>query len=352
MKKPSKKALFIRIVIVSTLAVGLIAGYIAYNLYSRVYDINTSFPEKESNYFYIHTGATYQEVFDSLTKQGFIINKNTFDWVAEKKNYKNLVKPGRYKIKGGMSNQQLINLLRSGNQTPIRITINTLRTKEKLAKLVGSKLETDSSEIIALLNNQEYLKQHNLTSDNVLCGILPNTYQFNWNTSAKEFFERMIKEQKKFWNKRRISKAKQLGFQPTDICVLASIVQSETNKKTEYGKVGQVYLNRLNLNMLLQADPTIIYAAQDFSIKRVLNRHKAIESPYNTYKYTGLPPGPIVLPQLEVIDSILYSTPNEYLFFCADPSLTGHHNFAITYNEHLANARKYQYTLDTAKIFK
>lgn len=352
MKKRKKKTLFIRIFVIVFLVFGAILGFIGYNLYSRVYDSNIAIPNNQNKYFYIHTGATYTEVFDSLINRGYIINKNTFDWVAEKKNYKSKVKPGRYLIQSGMSNLQLINLLRSGNQVPIDITINYIQTKNDLASLVGAKLEADSVEVLQLLNNESYLQQYDLNTENALCAILPNTYEFFWNTSAEQFFERMNKEYKRFWNDTRMSRANKLNLSPTDICVLASLVQKETSKKDEYTLVGGVYMNRLKKRMLLQADPALIYACNDFSIKRVLNKHKEIDSPYNTYRNLGLPPGPIVLPQLNVMDSLLNYKKHNYLFFCAKQDFSGYHNFAETYAQHLVYARKYHYTLDTAKIFK
>jgi UPF0755 protein len=352
-KKPSSKKSFSswkKITAVVLVIILCLGGFSVWELYSLVYRPNVGFTEGDK-YFYIPTGSEFQDVSNALVQQGIILSQTTFDWVAEQKKYKLNVKPGRYLLGNGMSNNGLVNLLRSGEQDPIMVTFNTVRFKEDLAGKVGKFLESDSTQIIELLNSSDFVSKYGFNTTTFLTLFLPNTYEFYWNTSAEQFVERMATEYKKYWTAERKQKAKKLGLSQSDVSILASIVQKETNKNDEKPTVAGVYLNRLKKGMLLQADPTLVYANKDFTARRVLNWHKKIDSPYNTYKYKGLPPGPICLPSISSIDAVLNAKPHNYLFFCAKADNSGYHSFASTYREHLKNAREFQRELNRRKVY-
>ena len=340
-----------KILAVALVILVCLGGFSAWQFYSMIYSSNVGIGT-DGQYFYIPTGSTYKQVSNALVDESIILNQASFDWVAEQKKYKLNVKPGRYKLHAGMSNNELVNLLRSGEQDPIKVTFNTVRFKEDLAGKVGAFIEADSTEIMDLLNDDGFVSKYGFNTTTFLTLFLPNTYEFWWNTSAEEFVERMAKEYKKFWTAERKQKASALSLSQSEVSILASIVQKETNKNDEKPTVAGVYLNRLKRGMLLQADPTLVYANRDFTARRVLNRHKKIDSPYNTYKYKGLPPGPICLPSIPSIDAVLNAKSHSYLFFCAKPDGSGYHSFATTYREHKKNAREFQRELNRRKVYK
>lgn len=351
-KKSSKKGVpWKKITAIVVVIIVCLGGVSAWELYSMIYRSNVGFKADEK-YFYIPTGSRFQDVSNALVQQGIIINQTTFDWVSEQKKYKLNVKPGRYLLENGMSNNELVNLLRSGNQEPVMVTFNNVRFKEELAGKVGKFIEADSTQIINLLNSNSFVSKYGFNTTTFLTIFLPNTYEFWWNTSAEQFVERMTTEYKKFWTAERKQKAKILGLSQSEVSILASIVQKETNKTDEKPTVAGVYLNRLKKGMLLQADPTLVYANRDFEARRVLNSHKAIDSPYNTYKYKGLPPGPICLPSIESIDAVLNAKSHNYLYFCAKADNSGYHSFASTYSQHLQNAREFQRELNRRKVYR
>jgi UPF0755 protein len=260
------------------------------------------------------------------------------------------VKPGRYRITDGMSNRELVNMLRAGNQVPIDFTFNNIRTKEQLAGRVGARLEADSVRFLFLLNDAGFLSKYGMSPETVMTLFIPNTYELYWNTSEEQFFDRMAQEYKKFWTDDRKSKAAALGMKQSEIVILASIVEAEQTRYTdERPSIAGLYLNRLKKGMPLQSDPTVIYALGDFSIQRVLNSDLDIDSPYNTYKHTGLPPGPIRIPEAASIDAVLNYKKCDYLYMCAEYG-TGHHKFTSDYDQHLKNARDYQKALNSASI--
>lgn len=296
-------------------------------------------------YFHIPTGSRFEDVEELLRKDNLLKNTQTFSWLASKKNYPNRVLPGRYLLKDNMGNNALINLLRSGKQEPVNITFNNIRTKQQLAGSISKHLETDSLSLIHLMNDDNYLDKFGMNRETVSLLFIPNTYEFFWNTSAEQVFERMFREYKQFWNDQRIDQAKGTGYSPEEIMIIASIVQSETTKVDEMSRIAGVYINRLKRNMRLQADPTVVFANGDFSLTRVLYSHLAIDSPYNTYLYAGLPPGPIALPEPNTIDRVLNHENHNYLYFCAKDDFSGYHVFSKTYNEHLSHARKYHRAL-------
>ncbi len=324
-----------------------------YYVYKTIYQPNVVTENLKGGYFYIPTGYTFNDVVNSLYENGVIQNRNTFLWVAEKKNYANSVKPGKYKIKQGMSNNELINLLRSGMQEPVKVTFNTVRTKEQLAGKVAKYIEADSISIITLLNDANFCAKYGFDKHKIITLFLPNTYEFYWNTSSEEFVERMAKEYKNFWNEERKQKAKKIGLTQSEVATLASIVQAEQSiHRSEWPMVAGLYMNRLNKGMLLQSDPTLIFAIGDFTINRVLNKDKEIESPYNTYKHVGLPPGPILLPETKAIDAVLNFEKHDYIYMCAKEDLSGYHNFSKTLSQHNIYAQRYREALNKRGIMR
>lgn len=345
------RSLWFKITLISGLFTLAILVYVGIDLYNRIYRPNVVLKANDSNFFFIHTGATYQNVLDSLTQKGIITNRNTFDWVAEKKHYKHKIKPGRYRIESGMSNDDLVNLLRSGNQSPLKLTIQNHKSAQHLAGYLSHQLELDSLSFLRLLQNPDTLKRYGFNTDNILCMFIPNTYEFYWNTDAYKCFKKMHREYQKYWSTERLEKASKIGLSNIDVCILASIVQQESYIESQKPTIAGVYINRLRKGMALQSDPTLIFAIGDYTIRRVLNSHKSIESPYNTYKHKGLPPGPIIMPDPSSQNAVLNYEKHAYLFFCAREDFSGYHNFAETYAQHLVYARRYQYALDTSKIY-
>lgn len=327
----------------------LSAIILCWGLYQKIFAPN-DFDNKKDQIIYIPTGSTIDDVVLYLKEEGLVDDTEAFSWVAHKMNYSSNVKPGKYQLKNRMSNKEIVTLLRSGKQIPIRLTFSNLRTSYDLAGAVGGKIEADSASIAYLFKDKAYLKKYGLTEENSLCLMIPNTYEFKWNTSAEEFFERMSVEYKKYWTAQRKAKAKNIGLTQTQVCVLASIVDKETRKNDEKPLVAGVYMNRYLKGWKLEADPTLVYASGDFTIRRVLNEHKEIDSPYNTYLYTGLPPGPICMPAISSVDAVLNYTKHDFMFFCAREDFSGYHSFAKNYIQHLLNARRFQRELDRRNI--
>ena len=306
----------------------------------------------QRTYINIPGGSDYQDVYEILKKEKILINPKTFDWLAHKKNYHHLVNPGHYEIRPDMNNNQLINMLRAGEQEPVHVVFHNIRTKGELAQVVSRQIEMDSASLVALLNDKPYLSQLGFNENTILAMFIPNTYEFFWNTDAKGFMERMHREYNHFWNQGRQAKLENLSLNKKEVSTLASIVDEETRIKDEMPTIAGVYINRLNRGIPLQADPTIKYALEDFTIRRVLKKHLEIESPYNTYKNRGLPPGPIVVPSIAAIDAVLNHEEHKYLYFCAKDDFSGSHVFAKTLRQHLQNARKYQRALSENNIYK
>ncbi|WP_234733060.1 endolytic transglycosylase MltG [Tellurirhabdus bombi] len=300
----------------------------------------------------IPRGATFETVMDSLNKHKVINDKISFGFMARLLKYKEHVKFGRYVIKKEMNNYDAIRKLRAGAQDPMNITFNNIRLKEDLIQRLGNKFEFGPQKLGALLNDPNVCAKYGFDTTTIMCLFLPNTYEFFWTATPETFLDRMGDEYKKFWTDGRKAKAKTMNLSQTQVQVLASIVESETKKEDEKPRVAGVYFNRLQKGMLLEADPTLVFAHRDFSIRRVLNRHKQIDSPYNTYRFKGLPPGPINLPTLTSIDAVLNHENHEYIYFVARADFSGYHTFAKTYSEHLANARIYQQELTKRNILK
>jgi UPF0755 protein len=349
----SKSSGFLKKVAISLLlGIIVIGGGTAYYSYTKIYKPNVELFGKNQAYLYIKTGSRFEDVLANLVDNNIIKNASSFQWVAERKGYKNKIKPGKYKIKKNMSNNELVNLLRSGAQEPVKLVFNEARTKQDFLEVVNKQIEADKDELQNLINNDDFLKEYGLNSKNVLTLFIPNTYEFYWNTSAQQFIERMAKENDKFWTKTRIQKAQKQGLTKAEVSILASIVQQESRVVDEQPVIAGVYLNRIKKGMRLQADPTVIFAIGDFTIKRVLNVHLDYDSPYNTYKYAGLPPGPICLPYSTAIDAVLNRRVHNYIYFCAKEDFSGRHNFAANIAEHDRNAAKFRSALNARKIFK
>jgi len=325
---------------------------LGYLFYQAVYKENVWTPEGESVSIYIPTSANFEDVKQVLYKKGLIIHRANFVWWAEKKSYPDLIKPGKYIIRNGMNNYELINLLRGGNSIPVKVTFNNIRDIYQLAGRVSKQIEADSASLVAEMTKTSVMKSMNLTDETITTIYIPNTYEFYWNTLAEGFVKRMYEEYLRFWNNERKNKAALMGMSIPEVITLASIVEKETNKNDEKELIAGVYVNRLERGWRLQADPTLIYALGDYSIKRVLNVHMDFDSPYNTYKYGGLPPGPICIPSISSVDAVLNFKNEGYLYFCAKDDLSGYHAFAKTNMQHNRNARRYQAALDKLRIYK
>lgn len=352
-KKPKKKSnktkLIIWLVISILLIFGLAFGYWAYR---TVMSPNVQTPDGEEAVIYVPTGSTFDDLQTILTEAHLLVNPKSFNWVAEKKELPSNIHPGHYVLKNGMNNNQLVNMLRSGLQTPVKVTFNNIRDIDQLAGRIATQIEADSISISNLLHNQEYIYQLGFNHYTIPALFLPDTYEFYWNTNAEGFVNRMFQEYNKFWNEERKQQAQSKDLTPVQVSTLASIVNKETNMSDEMPRIAGVYLNRMKNNWLLQADPTLVFAWNDFSIKRVLDRHKEIESPYNTYKYMGLPPGPICIPSVAAVKAVLNAEDHHYFYFCAKEDFSGYHNFAKTLAEHNRNAVKYQQALNQRGIKK
>lgn len=327
----------------------IVVGVLAYNFYNKIYTSNTT----HEGFLYIPTNSEYSDVEDLI--RPFLKRVKPFSTVAKLKNYSNAIKPGKYLIKEGMSSMELVNLLRSGKQTIVKLSFNNQDTFEKLAGRIASQIEADSITLLNTFNETAFINENNFNENTALGMYIPNSYEFYWNTSAKLFRKRMHEEYNRFWNESRIKKAATLNLSKIEVITLASIVQKETSHVSERPTVAGLYLNRLNDQWPLQADPTIIFALKqaqgnDIIIKRVLKKDLEIESPYNTYKYVGLPPGPISMPDISSIDAVLNPKKHDFYYMCASISNIGQHEFAKTLSQHNRNAAIYQNWLNNQGV--
>lgn len=338
--------------LVGVIAFSVLLTSLSFYFYQAFFAANILVDRETPVFLKVPKDAEYKQVLDSLVQNNIINDIVTFSFVAKVMGYQESVKPGNYRIQPRLSNKDLVTLLRSGRQTPVNITFNNIRTHEDLAIKITQNLEIKPDEVMDLLQDEEFIAKYGFDSHTIMSMFIPNTYEVYWNTDALSLFDRMHKEYERFWTAERIQKAETMNLSPLEVSVLASIVQAETSKADERSKVAGVYVNRLHRNIPLQADPTLVYALGDFSIKRVLNVHKDIESPYNTYKYAGLPPGPINLPEINSLDAVLNYQEHNYLYFCAKEDFSGYHAFATNLRDHMNNARRYQNALNASKIFK
>ena len=300
---------------------------------------------------FIRPGDSLDSVVQTLENKDYIRNSLTFRKVAELKKYSTGIKPGRYRLANGMSNNEAVNMLRSGQQAPVHFTFNNIRTIEELAGTVARQLNVDSIAFVQMAKAPGYAEKWGFTSENFTGMFIPNTYQIYWNTSIENFMKRMHTEYDKFWTQERLDKAKQAGLSPMDILIVASIVEEETNRTDEYATIAGVYLNRLAKGWKLEACPTLKFALGGFSLKRVLDKHMKINSPYNTYQNPGLPPGPVRMPSIQVVDAVLNYQHHDYMFFCAKSDFSGKHHFSRTLREHNRHAIEYHKALNKRKIY-
>jgi len=320
----------------------LIGGAVTYNFYSKIYKPNTI----KKGFLYIPTNSNFSEVENLISP--FLKNVKSFLWVSNKKKYPTNIKPGKYLVTKGLSNNDLINLLRSGKQTPVKLAFNNQDNLKKLAGRISTQIEADSISLYNSFNEASFLAKEGFTKKTALAMYLPNTYEVYWNITPNKLRAKLLVEYRKFWNKNRLAKTKELGLTPIKVITLASIVQKETASIAERPKVARLYLNRLQHNWPLQADPTIIFAIKEKEntantvIKRVLTKDLEINSPYNTYKNLGLPPGPIGMPDLSSINAVLNPATHDYFYMCASTFHIGEHEFSKTLAQHNRNAIKYQ----------
>lgn len=318
---------------------GTIYGYM---MYKEIFSANTKFEDDRVAVF-IPTGSDYAEVQKIISP--YIADMDKLNSVAGKKEYPENVKAGKFVLKHGMNSNDIINSLRQ--PVPVNIAFNNQETLERLVGRIAQQIEPDSIALLDAFTDDKFLADNGFTKDNVLSMFIPNSYEFFWNTSANKVREKMAKEYRRFWNEERLAKAKALNLTPLQVSALASIVHKETVKTDERPRVAGVYLNRLNTGMKLEADPTVIYAMKkqsgDFDqvIKRVLFKDLIIDSPYNMYKYEGLPPGPIAMPDITAIDAVLNPEKHNYIYFCASVTNFGYHEFAVTPAQHEVNRQKY-----------
>ncbi len=308
--------------------------------------------EDKSRVLFIATGADYRTVVDSLVALEAIADEQGFKWLCERKKYTAHVKPGRYRIPQGMSMNALVNMLRAGEQEPVKLTFSNVDHLPELAGRVARALEPDSVAFLKAFMDPALQMEVGLDKETLISLFVPNTYEFWWTTTPEQFIARMRKEHDAFWNADRIANAKKRGLSQQQVATLASIVQAETMRMSDAPKIAGVYLNRLRIGMPLQADPTLKFALGLDSVNRVLAKDKEVDSPYNTYRHMGLPPGPINMPEPRFIDAVLNAEKHDFLYFCAKDDLRGYSDFTRSYEQHLVNARRYQRALNQRKIYR
>ena len=344
----TKKILVIIGCVVVLLAV--VGGTFAIEQYYRSEVCNFSSKDGESHGYYIYPDASIDSVM-ALVREDYKIAAETDFKMRSKRMYFTSVKPGYYKFPPKLGDKHFIVRLQLGKQSPVRLTFNNqIRTRQQLASRLAKQLLLDSASLMVRLDSAEYLQKYGLTRETAVCMFLPDTYEVYWTITPDNLFDRMQKEYKRFWNDTRRHKADSLGLKPEEAATIASIVESETHNQKEFPEIASLYLNRLRLGMPLQACPTVIFAVGDFSMRRVLKRHLKIDSPYNTYKYRGLPPGPIRCARGTTIDAVLNAPQTDYLYMCANPDWSGTHIFSSSYGKHAAAAKEYQKELNARKI--
>ncbi len=336
--------MYIKKILIAVLLIGLVVGgAFSYMVYSVFFTPNTNF-NNDIAYVYIKSTDNYSNVKEYLTP--LVEDIKDFEAAAKRKGYVSNIRAGKFGIKKGMNNNEIINALRSNN-IPVKVSFNNQETIQDLAGRVSQQIEADSVSLVNTFNDINFLNEKDFNEANKLGMYIPNSYEFFWNTSAEKFRDKMYREYLRFWNSKRKEKAKSLGLTVNEVVTLASIVHKETAKVDERPRVAGVYLNRLKTGMLLQADPTVIYALKlhqgnfDQVIKRVLYKDLELDSPYNTYKYAGLPPGPITMPDISAIEAVLNPEKHNYYYFVANVENFGYHKFAKTLAQHNRNKEQY-----------
>ncbi len=331
-----------KIILYVSLTILVVVAYFGFKIYRIVFMPNTRFSEEKITVF-VPTNATFEEVKTIISP--YVKDMDKFEALANRRGYAADVKAGKFELTKNMNTNAMVSALR--RNIPVRVTFNNQERLENFAGRIASQIEPDSIQLLDAFKEPTFLQENGFTEETVFTVLLPNTFEFYWNTSAEKFRNQMAKAYYRFWNDERKAKAEKLGLTPVQVSVLASIVQKETAKVEERPRVAKVYLNRMNIGMPLQADPTVIFAfklvSNDFNqvIKRVYYKHLETESPYNTYKYTGLPPGPIFMADVSAIDAVLNPEQHDFIYFCASVERFGYHEFATTLEQHNVNARKY-----------
>lgn len=308
--------------------------------------------DKENQVFAIPKGSTFKDVQNKLYDQRLVVDPVSFGFLARLKNYDQLVKPGLYQLEKDMTNLEAINLLRSGRQSPVKLTFTMARKLEELPEKIARFMEFEEEDLAEIMLADTTPAYYGFDSTTFISMFIPNTYEVYWTATPKEILDRMKSEYERFWTEKRKEKARKIGLTPVEVSILASIVEAETNKMDEAPTIAGVYLNRLKKGYRLQADPTLVFALNDYTIRRVLNVHKEVDSPYNTYKNDGLPPGPINMPSIPAIEAVLNYESHNYLYFVAKADFSGYHAFSRTLTEHNKKANEFQRALNQEKIFR
>ncbi len=327
----------------------ILAAYFGFQFYQTYFAPNISGKEK---YLYVRSHASYEDFLKELQENGALRNFERFQKAALQMELADRLRPGRYLLTEGLNNRTLINKIKSGNQEAVSLKIQNFRKKENLAAYLAKNLEADSVDFMSVIDSVPLLDSMGYTRENIYTLFIPNTYHIYWNTSPIDFFNRMKKEHDQFWTAERKEKAAALKLNPTEATILASIVDAEALFDREMPTIAGLYLNRLERGIRLQADPTVIYANGDFTVKRVINSLLKKDSKYNTYLYGGLPPGPIMMPSIQAIDAVLNREKNNYIYMCAKEDFSGYHNFAETQAQHEVNAKKYREALNKRNIYR
>ena len=339
------KRTFIRRVMALFVVLLLAAGFWAYRMV-----LASNFSIKETTYVYVDSQKNFNDLCNQLKDSASCKSLASFKQLAYLIGYPDKMKTGRYAIEPGTGNLRLLKNLIGGLQSPIRITFNNIRLRTDLAQRLDDQLMVTKDELLTRFADSAYCAELGFTTETIQCMFIPNTYELYWDITPDNFMKRMQKEYKAFWTADRLAKAAKIGITPVQVSVLASIVEEETAKADEMGMVAGLYLNRLQINMPLQADPTVKYAVGDVTLKRIMFEHLQVESPYNTYKHTGLPPGPIRVPSIKGINSVLNHDQHNYIYMCAKEDFSGRHNFASTLAEHAKNANRYRAELNRRQI--
>ena len=321
-------------------------------LYAKHLIMGTHFTNAETAYIYIDTDDNLDSIRTKALEAGNPKEMLGFDLLADHYKLSDNIHTGRYEVSNTMSMLNFVRNLRTGNQKPLMMIVPSVRTIEDLCGRVTRNIMLDSAYLASALCDSSFCYSVGYNKATFPALFIPNTYEVYWDMSIDDFVQRMVEENKRFWSEGRLQKAKALGMSKEEVVTLASIVDSETANNGEKPRVAGLYINRLKKGMLLQSDPTVIFATKDFTIRRVLNHHLQTESPYNTYKYKGLPPGPIRIPSIAGIDAVLNYEKHNYIYMCAKEDFSGTHNFASTYSAHLANARRYTKALTARGIMK
>ena len=343
----SKRNIFVAFLVVFSVTLSSFSFYI----YQVIHSPNILI-DKESRFFYIPTGSTFRDVQNALYNQNIVNDMVAFSFLAKLMNYDELVKPGKYLLKGNMSNRETIRMLRAGEQVPVNLTFNNVRLLEDLPPKICQGIELKPAILQEKLKDSTIWEHYGFNYDTFKCMFIPNTYEVYWTITADDLLDRMYQEYESFWDTERKQKADSIGLSQVEEIILASIVKAECKMNEEAPVIAGLYINRLKKNYALQADPTVVYANADFTIKRVLNKHKDLDSPYNTYLYRGLPPGPINMPEPYYLDSVLNYTKHNYLYMVAKADFSGYHQFSTNLQDHLAYAARYQRALNKEGIYR